>query len=85
MAEGNDIARGHAYALVYGFIHAVVGFRNEFHLLLMPLYRVVYNIQRMVCRSPVHDNILNVGIVLGEHTLNSTANGVLAVVTGCND
>ena len=83
MAKSDDIACRHPNALVDSLIHAMVRLRDKLHLVLMPSYRLTDYFHGTVFRYPVHDDILNVRIILRQHTLYTTTNRLLTVVTTC--
>ena len=75
--QSHDVARSRPKSFVYSLIHAVVRLR---YYLRYPVLILVDHVHRPVRRSPVHHNIFDVGIILCQHTLNTSANCLHAVV-----
>ncbi len=49
----------------------------------MSSYRLTDNLRRLILGGTIHDDILNVRIILRQHTLYTTTDGLLTVVTAC--
>lgn len=78
MYQTNHITRSSTNTLVDSFIHTMVRLRDDFRDFVLIL---IDNIQRIVLRSTIHHDILNIRIVLRQNTFYTTTNRLFTVVT----
>ena len=80
MTKTNHVSRRHPDSLVDSLIHTVVRLGNKLHPVLMSGDGLLDYLNGAVRRNTVHNDILDVGIILRQHTLYTTAYRLHTVV-----
>src|SRR6266853_2517602 len=78
--DGDDLAGGHANALIHGMVMAFVRLRDPLHSRMAP-----EDFQRAVGRAAVHDDMPHQRVALPSHTLERGSNRMNAVEAGRDD
>ena len=97
MYQSYHISSSTAHAFVQGFVHSMVGFAEKsrfagmssdelgLSLCSLMLQQLPNIFHRTICRGTIHNQVLDVRIVLLEHAMNGFANRSLSVIACSND
>ena len=79
------LPRGHPDALVHGIIDSLIGFADISHSPLKQRFHLLYHLQGIIFRSPIHNQQFIVVIGLGEHTFQRVPHCLPAIIRSGND
>lgn len=77
--QSHHIALGHQDALVHCIVDSSVGLRNPAQTSAIAGLEFAHDVESIVARSSVHDNMLPIGIVLPQHTLHRVTQRCTAI------